>query len=170
MYYQTGIALGLPPSELDSIRMVYYQFIDQAFDQVLLKWLRQRYDVHRHGPPTWRRLVKAVDSPTGGNHPALAMSIAEKHSITGRSMYIILFCIYMSKIKHACFLSALQAFEVFDVEIGRAPKALVWSQTTLNLPSCVPLIIICLRRALFQPAKFCTHSRTWYQCWFYGSS
>ena len=78
-YYQLGVALGLPAGELDSIRAVYFYSVDQAFCAVLLVWLRQRYDVGRHGPPTWRRLVEAVDSPNGGNNTALAVTIASRH-------------------------------------------------------------------------------------------
>ena len=87
-YYQLGRQLGLPPRELDSIRTAFYQLIDQAFDEVLLVWLRQSYQVERHGPPTWRRLVEAVDSPNGGNNPALAFAIANRHPIP--SMYYVI--------------------------------------------------------------------------------
>ena len=89
-YYQLGIALGLPTGELDSIRAVPYYDVDQAFCAVLLLWLRQRYDVDRHGPPTWRRLVEAVDSPNGGNNTALAMNIASRHPSAGNSIIIII--------------------------------------------------------------------------------
>ena len=83
-YYQLGIGLGLPPGELLALRKGA-QDIEQAFSEVLLAWLK---NVGNFGPPTWRRLVKAVDSPAGGNNPALAMAIAEKHCIASKSMYI----------------------------------------------------------------------------------
>ena len=82
-YFQLGKELGLPPGELESIKTMYNQLIDQAIDQVLLVWLKQRYDVQRHGHPTWRRLVEAVDSPNGGNNPALAIDIANRHLVPG---------------------------------------------------------------------------------------
>ena len=82
-YYQLGVALGLPAGELDSIRKAFHQLIDQAFNEVLLLWLRQRYDVGRHGRPTWRKLAEAVDSPNGGNNHALAMAIASRHPVSG---------------------------------------------------------------------------------------
>ena len=82
-YYNLGVALGLPPGELDSIRAEYYHSIDQAFCAVLLVWLRQRYDVGRHGRPTWWKLAEAVDSPSGGNNHALAMDIASRHPVSG---------------------------------------------------------------------------------------
>ena len=81
MHYQLGIELGLSSSKLNSIQN--QQITDQAFNEVLLAWLKQDYDVERHGSPTWRRLVEAVDSPKGGNNPELAMAIANKHLSTG---------------------------------------------------------------------------------------
>ena len=77
-YYQLGVFLGLPPSELDTIRKEHSQ-IDLAFNEVILRWLRQRYKVERFGHPTWKRLVEAVDNPIGANNPALALEIAAKH-------------------------------------------------------------------------------------------
>ena len=78
-YYNFGVELGLPAQELDAIRTAFNQNIDQAFTEVLLVWLRHRYKVERYGPPTWRRLVEAVDSPAGGNKHALAKAIALKY-------------------------------------------------------------------------------------------
>ena len=45
---------------------------------VLIKWLKKSYNVGKYGPSTWRMLVKAVDSPAGGNNRALPETIAEK--------------------------------------------------------------------------------------------
>ena len=78
-YYQLGIALGLPPGELEAIRKTHSQDMAQALTQVLLLWLRQQYNVEKYGRPTWQRLREAVDSPSGGNNHALAEKIAEKH-------------------------------------------------------------------------------------------
>ena len=86
-YYQLGIELGLSPGKLESIRAMYHQRINQAIIDVLLLWLRQDYDLQRHGHPTWRRLVEAVDSPNGGNNPALAINIANRHLVPG--MFVI---------------------------------------------------------------------------------
>ena len=76
-YYQLGIELGLPPGELEAIQQARSQNIAQALTQVLLTWLRQLYDVERHGRPTWQRLVEAV----GGINHALAVGIASKHGM-----------------------------------------------------------------------------------------
>ena len=78
-YYTFGIELGLPVQELDTIRRAFNQNIDQAFTEVLLVWLRHRFKMEKYGPPTWRRLVEAVDSQAGGNNHALAKAIALKY-------------------------------------------------------------------------------------------
>ena len=78
-YYQLGRGLGLPPSELKSIKRANRPF-DEAIDDMLLLWLKQCYDVQRHGHPTWRRLVEAVDSPNGGNDSALAIDHRQQTS------------------------------------------------------------------------------------------
>ena len=82
-YYQLGIELCLPPGELQAVHQTFSQNIAQGFTEVLLMWLRQRYNVEMYGLPTWRRLVEAVDSPAGGNNPILAVAIANKHLVPG---------------------------------------------------------------------------------------
>ena len=76
-YYQLGVELGLPAGELDAIRKDCT--VDQAFNEVILRWLRQQYNITRFGRPTWKRLIEAVESPIGGNNPALAVEIAASH-------------------------------------------------------------------------------------------
>ena len=89
---QLGMELGLPPSLLfDTLLKTFHQDKDQAFSKVLLTWLRQEYNIERFGPPTWRRLVEAVDSPTGGNNSGLAKTIASRHPMAG--MITILSCV-----------------------------------------------------------------------------
>lgn len=80
-YYQFGIELGLPLREMEAIKKAFQLDIAQAFTEVLTIWLRHRYNIEKYGPPTWRRLVEAVDSPAGGNNHALAKTIAEHHPI-----------------------------------------------------------------------------------------
>ena len=82
-YYHLGLELGLSPGELDPMRMTSTYSIDQALSDMLLVWLRQRYNTGIHGAPTWQRLVEAVNSPSGGNNPLLAMTIANKHLVNG---------------------------------------------------------------------------------------
>jgi hypothetical protein len=44
-YYQLGVELGLPPQELDAIRKEDPQDVDQVFTKVILRWLRQEYNI-----------------------------------------------------------------------------------------------------------------------------
>ena len=81
--FQLGRELGLPAAELDAIRTDCPQDIDQAFDRILLGWLRQKYNTDKYGLPTWRRLVEAIDDSAGGDNHALAMKIAASHSTIG---------------------------------------------------------------------------------------
>ena len=77
--YQLGVELGLPAGELDVIRKDHHA-VDQAFSEVILRWLRQQYNVARFGHPSWKRLIESVGSPIGGNNPALAVEIATSHA------------------------------------------------------------------------------------------
>ena len=47
--------------------------------EVISTWLRQSYDVERHGLPSWRRVVDAVGSGAGGANHVLANEIASKY-------------------------------------------------------------------------------------------
>ena len=87
-YYQLGIELGLPPGELQTIRQENSQNIAQGFTEVLLKWLKQLYNVKKYGPPTWQRLKEAVASPSGGNDHALAEKITEHHLISSKDYHL----------------------------------------------------------------------------------
>ena len=73
-YYELGRELGVPAYELDTLRTEYgTNNSKQALNEVVLKWLRG------HSPRTWLALVKAVDSPAGGNNHPRAIEIAHRH-------------------------------------------------------------------------------------------
>jgi hypothetical protein len=76
-FHPVGLALGLPPSELDKIGRNCPRDCDEAFFQVITAWLRQSYNVNMHGHPSWKKLVEAVAS--GGQNPALARKVAAAH-------------------------------------------------------------------------------------------
>ena len=80
-YYQFGIELGLPLREMNTVQKAFQQDIPQAFIEVLQIFLKHRYNVEKYGPPTWRKLVEAVDSPAGGNDHSLAKKIAKVHPV-----------------------------------------------------------------------------------------
>ena len=75
-YYQIGIGLRL---KLKDVQSIDKEDPSRALSTVIETWLQQKYNVQRHGPPTWQMLVKVVDSPAGGNDHTLAKKIALNH-------------------------------------------------------------------------------------------
>lgn len=88
--FSLGRALRLKADDLDTIRRDSSHDANQALNDILLLWLRQKYNVQRFGLPTWRMLVEAVDSPAGGNNHALAKKIASKYPLRECICYISL--------------------------------------------------------------------------------
>ena len=87
LYYPLGRALRLFPEELESIRTKYLDESDaeKALNDVILLWLHhQKYNVDRFGPPTWRKLVEAVNHPLGGRNYEVARKIALNHPVSGK--------------------------------------------------------------------------------------
>ena len=78
-YDSVGRMLGISASELNTITRGCPGDPKQALSQVISAWLKQSYNVGKFGPPSWRMLVKAVDSPAGGCNRALAKEIALNH-------------------------------------------------------------------------------------------
>ena len=78
-YYQIGMGLRLKPKDLQSIEERFHQDPSRALSKVVETWLQQQYNVQKCGQPTWQMLVKAVNSPAGGNDHTLAKKIASKH-------------------------------------------------------------------------------------------
>lgn len=87
-YYQLGQALRIPPSKLDEICADYPTSAGTALAQVILEWLRQNYNVKKHGKPTWKMLVEAVGKPSGGNNHCLAEEIASKHPSPNKGLSV----------------------------------------------------------------------------------
>ena len=78
-----GVALGLSPSELETIKSDHSKAKD-CLRTMISQWLNKCYNVKRLGEPSWALIVKAVDNPAGGNNRALAQKIANKH----QGMYV----------------------------------------------------------------------------------
>ena len=78
MWKQLGLTLRLKNAELDSIQVSFMNPND-CMREMLLAWLRERYDVKRFGLPSWKLLCQCIQRPGGGNNPGLARKIAEKH-------------------------------------------------------------------------------------------
>ena len=87
-YFALGQYLRLHPEDLDSIKVAYPSESDaeQALSDTLKLWLQQKYTMARHGRPTWRKLVEAVDRKAGGNNHELAKKIASQHPTKGRAV------------------------------------------------------------------------------------
>jgi len=90
MWRDMCFALRLRPAVVDTIAATWGGNPRQCLREVIIRWLRKTYDVDRHGPPTWRTLVKAVSDKAGGDNPALAEQIAKDHD----GIIAISFCIY----------------------------------------------------------------------------
>ena len=77
-YYNLGRSLNLKIQDLRKIRDNNPRESD-ALEDVLLLWLEQKYNVAKHGPPTWRMLVEAASNKSGGDDHELANKIASNH-------------------------------------------------------------------------------------------
>ena len=77
-YYNLGRSLNLKIADLQKIRDEHPSESD-ALKDVLLLWLNQTYDKEKHGPPTWRMLVKAVNNVNDEDNDELAKQIALNH-------------------------------------------------------------------------------------------
>jgi hypothetical protein len=77
-YYNLGRSLNLKIADLRKIRDEHSSESD-ALEDVLLLWLNKKYDEKKHGPPTWRMLVEAVNKKSGGDNHELAKQIALNH-------------------------------------------------------------------------------------------
>ena len=71
--------LRLPPSLRSTIKAEHSTNTRSCLEAVLLAWLSKSYNVVKHGPPSWRTLVKAVADRIGGADVALALEIAKNH-------------------------------------------------------------------------------------------
>ena len=77
-YYDLGRSLNLKIADLRKIRDEHPSDSD-ALEDALLLWLNQKYNNKKHGPPTWRMLVEAVNRKSGGDNHELAKQIALNH-------------------------------------------------------------------------------------------
>ena len=97
-YYSLGRSLNLKIVELRKIRDKNPSESD-ALEDVLLLWLNQDYDVKKHGPPTWKLLVEAVNKKSGGDNHELAKQIASNHPAGTSITWIIIKIVYVLAIQ-----------------------------------------------------------------------
>ena len=74
-----ALAMGIKQSDIDTIHSQYPELPCDCLKAALGKWLRKGYNVEKHGPPTWKKVVEAVAHPAGGKDPASAEKIACNH-------------------------------------------------------------------------------------------
>ena len=77
--YDIGSALRLGEDRLAKIQSEFPGDTTRALVTIIDDWLIKNYDTKRHGDPTWKALVKAVKSPSGGDDKELAEEIAKDH-------------------------------------------------------------------------------------------
>ena len=80
-WYELGLALRINPNSLDTIKETESD-PKKRLIALMKTWLSKGYNFKKFGNPSWKLLCAAVHSPVGGNNPALAEKIAEKH-LTG---------------------------------------------------------------------------------------
>ena len=76
-----GGALRLIPISLNTIEKDHKSDSKACLDKVLFEYLNKSYDYGKHGNPSWRKIVEAISHRAGGNNNALALRIAEHHSM-----------------------------------------------------------------------------------------
>ena len=76
-----GGALRLSPISLNTIENDHKFDSTACLHKVLSEYLNKSDDYVEHGNPSWRKIVEAISDRTGGNNNALALRIAEHHSM-----------------------------------------------------------------------------------------
>ena len=71
--------LGLLASLLDTIKKNHPGDVEEYLFEGLQQWVQRNYNIEKHGLPTWRNLVAAIDNSSGGHNHALALEIAKQH-------------------------------------------------------------------------------------------
>ena len=77
-----GLFLGIPYKDIEIFKME--DSLENSVTRMVEAWLQRKHDSQAFGEPSWRRLVEAVASPSGGNNKSLASQIAAKHPLEGR--------------------------------------------------------------------------------------
>ena len=74
-----GRALGLNASDITEIQQTFPHNRQDGLAEIINLWLQQNYNFDKYGVPSWRTLVVAVESQSGGKNRALAKKIAAEH-------------------------------------------------------------------------------------------
>ena len=60
-WWSIGIGLGLNHEKLKLIKQACPNDQKSCLGEIIDTWLKEGYDVKRHGEPTWRKLVSVVE-------------------------------------------------------------------------------------------------------------
>ena len=74
-----GIELKLKLADLNTIQADHPNSPEDCLTDVVSRWLQKGFNISKHGPPTWRKLVHVILVDAGGKNPALAEKLADKH-------------------------------------------------------------------------------------------
>lgn len=77
-WYEIGIILGLSCDELDVLKRSNKP-AEECVRIVTKKWLKQKLSSKKFGVPSWKKLVGAIGSRTGGANGVHAREIAIEH-------------------------------------------------------------------------------------------
>ena len=76
---EVGIELKLKLADLDTIQATHRNSPEDCLTNAVSRWLRKGYNISKHGPPTWRKLVHAILVDAGARNPALAEKLPQDH-------------------------------------------------------------------------------------------
>ena len=74
-----GTALRIKVSKLREIEKSNKDNYQACLRNTMVEFVNMNYDVKKHGEPTWRKIVRAVEHQAGGNNRAHAIVIAKDH-------------------------------------------------------------------------------------------
>ena len=78
-WMDVGLVLGMRQTYLEEISTTYHESPRKCLKKALVEWLKQAYNVEKHGLPTWKKIVEVTAHPIAGNNPALAAALAQNH-------------------------------------------------------------------------------------------
>ena len=78
-WFSIGLFLDIPYKYLELYKLE--DSLEQSIGMMVDAWLARKQDEEAYGKPSWKKLVEAVASRSGGGHRRLAAKIAKDHSL-----------------------------------------------------------------------------------------
>ncbi len=76
-WFSIGLFLGIPYKHMELFKLE--DSLEESIIKMVDTWMARKQDVEVFGEPSWRKLVEAVASRSGGGHRRLASEIAMDH-------------------------------------------------------------------------------------------